>query len=112
MSRARQGGRRVLFVAAQLVAMTTAGERLVRQSGMTPSEYARSGFFQLCWATLVIVSLLAVSLRRMALYDERARVPRSTSRTCAGHPAGVMTLNAPVQAADRARRRVCDQGRG
>ncbi len=55
----------LLFVAAQLVAMTGAGERLVRQSGMTPSEYARSGFFQLCWATLVIVTLLAL-IRRLA----------------------------------------------
>jgi hypothetical protein len=91
-----------LFVVSQLLAATSAGERLVARSGMTPAEYARSGFFQLCWATGLILSLLAgtralaarevlrvpavralgalvpvlalglvaVSLRRMALYDD------------------------------------------
>lgn len=91
-----------LFVVAQLVALTGAGERLVEQAGLTPSEYARSGFFQLCWATALILGLLglirglahpeavrarpvrvlaavvpllalglvAVSLRRLALYDD------------------------------------------
>ncbi len=91
-----------LFVLSQLIALTSAGRRLVEQSGLTPAEYARTGFFQLCWATGLIVSLLAgvralaapdvlrtravralgalvpvlalglvaVSLRRMALYDE------------------------------------------
>lgn len=91
-----------LFVVAQLVALTGAGDRLVQQAGLTPSEYARSGFFQLCWATALILGLLglirglahhdavrarpvrvlaavvpllalglvAVSLRRLALYDD------------------------------------------
>jgi len=91
-----------LFAVSQLVALTGAGERLVTEAGLTPAEYARSGFFQLCWATgvllgfLVVVralaapealdhravrflgaavpalalGLVAVSLRRMALYDE------------------------------------------
>jgi hypothetical protein len=91
-----------LFAVSQLVALTGAGERLVSEAGLTPAEYARSGFFQLCWATgvllgfLVVVralaapgaldhravrilgaavpglalGLVAVSLRRMALYDE------------------------------------------
>lgn len=90
-----------LFVVAQLVALTGAGQRLVEQAGLTPAEYARSGFFQLCWATALILGLLgliralahpdavrarsvrllsalvpllalglvAVSLRRLALYD-------------------------------------------
>lgn len=91
-----------LFVVSQLIAVTSAGEWLVARSGLTPAEYARSGFFQLCWATGLILSLLAairalaardvllvravrllgalvpvlalglvaVSLRRMALYDD------------------------------------------
>ena len=91
-----------LFVVSQLVALTSAGDRLVEAAGLTPAEYARSGFFQLCWATALIVGflalvgflaapevmalplvrrlaaavpfvtvgLVAVSLRRMALYDE------------------------------------------
>lgn len=48
-----------LFVVSQLIALTSAGQRLVEQAGLTPAEYARSGFFQLCWATGLIVSLLA-----------------------------------------------------
>jgi hypothetical protein len=91
-----------LFVVSQLVALTGAGDRLVAEAGLTPAEYARSGFFQLCWATgvllvflvvvralasrdtldhravrvmgaavpLLALGLVAVSLRRMALYDE------------------------------------------
>jgi hypothetical protein len=91
-----------LFAVAQLVAVTSAGDRLVEEAGLTPAEYARSGFFQLCWAVGLIVAflalvrglaapgvldrpamralaaavpllalgLVAVSLRRMALYDE------------------------------------------
>lgn len=91
-----------LFVVSQLVALTATGERLLASSGLTPAEYARSGFFQLCWATAVLVAflalvrglaapevmgqrgvrmlagwvpllalgLVAVCLRRMALYDQ------------------------------------------
>ena len=91
-----------LFVVAQLIAATSAGDRLVARAGLTPAEYARSGFFQLCWATGLVLALLAgirslaapgvmrapvvralaalvpclalglvaVSLRRMALYDD------------------------------------------
>ncbi len=90
-----------LFSLAQLVALTGTGDRLVASSGLTPAEYARSGFFQLCWATAILLGylggvralaapgvttrlavrvlgalvpllglgLVAVSLRRMALYD-------------------------------------------
>lgn len=90
-----------LFVVSQLVALTDAGERLVTSAGLTPAEYARSGFFQLCWAAGLLLGflalvravsapatldrplvralgalvptlalgLVAVSLRRMALYD-------------------------------------------
>jgi hypothetical protein len=91
-----------LFVVSQLLALTDAGDRLVEAAGLTPAEYARSGFFQLCWAAALLVGflggvgflagprvmahrtvralaaavpllalgLVAVSLRRMALYDE------------------------------------------
>lgn len=91
-----------LFVVSQGVALTDAGQRLVADAGLTPAEYARSGFFQLCWAAVVVVGylalarrlaapgimqrplvralaatvpmlavgLVAVSLRRMALYDQ------------------------------------------
>jgi hypothetical protein len=49
-----------LFVVSQLVALTDAGRRLVEEAGLTPAEYARSGFFQLCWASAVIVGFLGL----------------------------------------------------
>jgi hypothetical protein len=49
-----------LFVVSQLVALTDAGDRLVRSSGLTPAEYARTGFFQLCWATGILLAFLGV----------------------------------------------------
>lgn len=91
-----------LFVVSQLMALTDAGQRLINEAGLTPAEYARSGFFQLCFASAIVVAhlalvrrlasrdalatravrwlsaavpllgmgLVAVSLRRMALYDQ------------------------------------------
>lgn len=50
-----------LFVVSQLVALTDAGQRLIQDAGLTPAEYARSGFFQLCWASLVVVGYLALA---------------------------------------------------
>ncbi len=90
------------FVVSQLVALTGAGQRLVDSTGLTPAEYARTGFFHLCWATAIVpgflavlhkiaapnvgearsvrilgaavpvlaTGLVAVSLRRMAYYDQ------------------------------------------
>ena len=49
-----------LFVASQLVALTGAGRRLVDSSGLTPAEYARSGFFQLCIAAGILVTFLGL----------------------------------------------------
>jgi hypothetical protein len=49
-----------LFAVAQLVAATSAGDRLIEDAGLTPAEYARSGFFQLCWAAALIVAFLAL----------------------------------------------------
>ena len=49
-----------LFAVAQLVALSDAGHRLVFDAGLTPAEYARSGFFQLCWATAFLVAFLAI----------------------------------------------------
>ncbi|MGH9276867.1 MAG: DUF4153 domain-containing protein [Acidimicrobiales bacterium] len=47
-----------LFVVSQLVALTDAGRRVIESAGLTPAEYARSGFFQLCWATALLLALL------------------------------------------------------
>lgn len=49
-----------LFVVSQVVALTGAGDRLIESAGLTPAEYARSGFFQLCWATGLLLVVLAV----------------------------------------------------
>jgi hypothetical protein len=49
-----------LFAVAQIVAATDAGDRLIEDAGLTPAEYARSGFFQLCWAAALIVAFLAL----------------------------------------------------
>jgi hypothetical protein len=49
-----------LFVASQLLALTDAGNRLVESAGLTPAEQARSGFFQLCWATGLLLAFLGV----------------------------------------------------
>ena len=57
-----------LFAVAQLVALTGAAERLVTEAGLTPAEYARSGFFQLCWATGVLLGFLVV-VRALAAPD-------------------------------------------
>jgi hypothetical protein len=63
-----------LFAVAQLVALSDAGHRLVIESGMTPAEYARSGFFQLCWATALLVAFLALvrGLAAPEVYDGAA----------------------------------------
>jgi hypothetical protein len=47
-----------LFVVSQLVALTDAGHRLVESAGLTPAEYARSGFFQLCWAAGLVLAFM------------------------------------------------------
>jgi Domain of unknown function (DUF4173) len=61
-----------LFVVAQLVALTDAGDRLVEQAGLTPAEYARSGFFQLCWAAGLLLAFLGL-VRALASPDALAR---------------------------------------
>jgi hypothetical protein len=63
-----------LFAVAQLVALSDAGDRLVLEAGLTPAEYARSGFFQLCWATAFLVAFLAIvrGLAAPGVYDRAA----------------------------------------
>ena len=61
-----------LFVVSQLVALTEAGERVVDSAGLTPAEYARSGFFQLCWAAGLLMAFLAL-VRGLATADALGR---------------------------------------
>lgn len=68
------GGVLALFAVAQFVALSDAGHRLVIEAGLTPAEYARSGFFQLCWATAFLVAFLAIArgLAAPGVYDRVA----------------------------------------
>lgn len=54
-----------LFVAAQLYALTGAGDEILSEAGLTYSDYARQGFFQLLWVSgltmLVLLSLRSAS---------------------------------------------------
>lgn len=54
-----------LFVAAQLYALTGAGEQILTEAGLTYSDYARQGFFQLLWVSgltmIVLLSLRSAS---------------------------------------------------
>jgi hypothetical protein len=63
-----------LFAVAQLVALSGAGHRLIVEAGMTPAEYARRGFFQLCWATGTLVAFLAIvrGLAAPGVFDRAA----------------------------------------
>lgn len=50
-----------LFVAAQLYALTSAGEQILADAGLTYRTYARQGFFQLLWVSgLTLVVLLSL----------------------------------------------------
>jgi hypothetical protein len=62
------------FAAAQLVALSEGGRRVIETAGLTYAQYARSGFFQL---VAVAVIVLPVVLGVRALADpERARTGR------------------------------------
>jgi len=47
-----------LFAISQLVALSVAGEQVLRTAGLTYAEYARSGYFQLLWAAGLTLALL------------------------------------------------------
>jgi hypothetical protein len=49
-----------LFVVSQVIAATGAGHRIIEASGLTPAEYARRGFFQLCWAVALLLAFLGL----------------------------------------------------
>ncbi len=54
-----------LFVVAQLYALTSAGEQILTEAGLTYSDYARQGFFQLLWVSGLTL-LVLLSLRSAA----------------------------------------------
>ena len=54
-----------LFVVAQLYALTSAGEQILIDAGLTYRDYARQGFFQLLWVSGLTL-LVLLSLRSAA----------------------------------------------
>ncbi len=63
-----------VFVVSQLVGLTATGHRLLASSGTTPADHARHGFFQLCWATAILLGFLGLVDR---LSDPGVRAWRS-----------------------------------
>ncbi|WP_327268101.1 DUF4173 domain-containing protein [Streptomyces sp. NBC_01218] len=51
------------FIALQLVVLLGGYDRVLRETGLKPAEYAREGFWQLLWATLLTLLVVALALR-------------------------------------------------
>lgn len=61
-----------VFVGAQIYALTSAGERILAEAGLTYSDYARQGFFQLLWVsglTLIVLLSLRSAAERWFIGD-------------------------------------------
>ncbi len=52
-----------VFVAVRLVVLFGGGEYLRQTGGLTAADYARSGFWQLCTATVLTLALVGAALR-------------------------------------------------
>ncbi|MEV0645247.1 DUF4173 domain-containing protein [Phytomonospora sp. NPDC050363] len=52
------------FVAVQAVAFFGGADYVERTTGLTFAEYARGGFWQLCWITLLTLAVIAVAARK------------------------------------------------
>ncbi|MBE1502390.1 hypothetical protein H4696_009490 [Amycolatopsis lexingtonensis] len=52
-----------VFVAVRLVVLFGGTEYVLRTSGLTSAEYARSGFWQLCAVTVLTLAIVAAALR-------------------------------------------------
>jgi hypothetical protein len=78
------------FAAARLVALSEGGRRVLSSAGLTYAEYARSGFFQLLFAAVIVVAAL-LALRATA------DLPTSRQqRTFVGLSLGVVALTLAV----------------
>lgn len=47
-----------MFVVSQLLVAVGAADRVLASQGVSPAEYARGGFFQLCWASGILLVFL------------------------------------------------------
>ncbi|MFH8759614.1 DUF4153 domain-containing protein [Streptomyces atroolivaceus] len=51
------------FVVLQLVVLLGGYDKVVEETGLLPAEYARQGFWQLLWATVLTLVVIALALR-------------------------------------------------
>ncbi|MET7616684.1 DUF4173 domain-containing protein [Streptomyces sp. NPDC005408] len=51
------------FIAVQLAVLFGGYDKVLRETGLTHAEYARQGFWQLLWATLLTLLVIALALR-------------------------------------------------
>jgi hypothetical protein len=51
------------FIAVQLAVLFGGYDRVLRETGLTYAEYARQGFWQLLWATVLTLLVIALALR-------------------------------------------------
>ncbi|MEU5715992.1 DUF4153 domain-containing protein [Streptomyces sp. NPDC020403] len=51
------------FIALQLVVLLGGYDKVLEETGLTPAAYARQGFWQLLWATVLTLLVIALALR-------------------------------------------------
>lgn len=51
------------FIALQLTVLLGGYDKVLEETGLNPSEYARQGFWQLLWATVLTLLVIALALR-------------------------------------------------
>ncbi|MEV7872380.1 DUF4173 domain-containing protein [Streptomyces sp. NPDC088124] len=51
------------FIAVQLVVLLGGYDRVVAETGLTPAQYARQGFWQLLWVTLLVLVVIVAAGR-------------------------------------------------
>ncbi|MFD9504407.1 DUF4153 domain-containing protein [Streptomyces sp. NPDC060035] len=51
------------FIALQLAVLLGGYDKVIEETGLNPAEYARQGFWQLLWATVLTLLVIALALR-------------------------------------------------
>ncbi|MQY15349.1 hypothetical protein SRB5_55280 [Streptomyces sp. RB5] len=63
-----------VFIGVQLVVLFGGYDTVLRETGLTYAEYARQGFWQLLWVTLLVLVVVALALRWAPRSGHRDRV--------------------------------------
>ncbi|MGW0563987.1 DUF4153 domain-containing protein [Streptomyces sp. NPDC003016] len=61
------------FIAVQLAVLFGGYRKVLNETGLTYAQYARQGFWQLLWVTLLVLLVVAVALRRAPRGTDRDR---------------------------------------